>query len=41
MKKRVPLFGVIENEDLTLKKLEEEKQKVLNSRWDRDDKKNR
>ncbi|HOA80612.1 MAG TPA: helix-turn-helix domain-containing protein [Defluviitaleaceae bacterium] len=36
MKTRLPLFGVINNEDLSPDKLEKEKQKVLNLNWDHD-----
>jgi hypothetical protein len=39
MKTRLPLFGVISNEDLSPDKLEEEKQKVLNLNWDHDNRK--
>ena len=41
MNRRIPLFDVISNDDLTCEKLEEIKQIILNSSWDRDNHKHK
>ena len=41
MNRRIPLFDVISNDDLTCEKLEEIKQIILHSSWDRDNHKHK